>query len=152
MVSINFIYCEDSVTSVEVDPWLGCHGCRKIAIDFAIRLIFCITSTLQSSIDKLKTRFCFSFLCLQGIADLNTFSKPAVLGALAHFILNAYVAMVGLPLALLVSVRTILLNDAFQCSLSALSLLIYSALPEIVLDRFLVFDSRNPFMSRMKTH
>lgn len=67
----------------------------------------------QSSIDKLTTRFCFSFLRLQGIADLNMFSKPAVLGALAHFILNAYVAMVGLPLALLVSVRTMLLNDAF---------------------------------------
>lgn len=29
----------------------------------------------------------------EGIADLNMFSKPAVLGALAHFILNAYVAM-----------------------------------------------------------
>ena len=95
---------------------------------------------------------CFSFVCFQGIADLNMFSKPAVLGALAHFILNAYVAMVGLPLALFASSRTILLNDAFQCSLSALSLLIYSALHKIGLDRFLVFDSRNPIMSRMKTH
>ena len=98
-------------------------------------------------------RFHFLFVCLQGIADLNMFCKPAVLGALAHFILNAYVAMVGLPLALFASIKTILLNDAFQCSLSTLSVLIYSALPEIVLDRSLVFDSRNPIiMSRMKTH
>ena len=50
----------------------------------------------------LMTRFCLSFVCLQGIADLNMFCKPAVLGALAHFILNAYVAMVGPPVALFV--------------------------------------------------
>lgn len=110
MVSINFIYCEDSVTSAEVDPWLGCHGFRKNCNRLCHSSHFLYH---QSSIDKLTTTICFSFLRLQGIADLNMFSKPAVLGALAHFILNAYVAMVGLPLALLVSVRTILLNDAF---------------------------------------
>ena len=36
----------------------------------------------------------FSIFFLKGAPDLKMFSKPAVLGALARFVLSAYVAMV----------------------------------------------------------
>lgn len=50
-VKYKFIHCQDSVTGAEADPWLGCHGCQQIARP-ANRLICCMASTLQSSVDN----------------------------------------------------------------------------------------------------
>lgn len=61
MVSIPFLHCEDFVTGVEVDQWLGCHGYLLSITSLANHLICCTapTCSLQWSIDKLISFYLF---------------------------------------------------------------------------------------------
>lgn len=61
MVSIPFLHCEDFVTGVEVDQWLGCHGYLLSITSLANHLICCTapTCSLWWSIGKLISFYLF---------------------------------------------------------------------------------------------